>query len=115
MPDEEVHLRPSRPPTEAEHRFARAVVGVLRFSLDFLAGSAFLAGAAAFARGTWVLLFGNPHEATAPDGFCVGLSVASILLVVLSLLIRAVKWVKWASMTKPVRSEHDGDRRDFDP
>jgi hypothetical protein len=114
MSDEEVPLHPSRPPTEAEHRFARAVVGVLRFLLDFLAGSAFLAGVAAFVRGVWILLFGNPHEATSPDGFCVGLSVTSILLVALSLLIRAVKWVRWASGTKPARREHDGDWRDFD-
>jgi hypothetical protein len=115
MSDEEVHLHPSRPPTEAEHRFARAVVGVLRFSLSFLAGSAFLAGIAAFVRGTTLMLSGRTGDVTPLDGMCVVWSVLAMLLVVLVLIAYAVKWVRWASGTKPDQREHDGDWRDFDP
>jgi hypothetical protein len=113
MPDEDVPLHPSRPPTDAEHRFARAVVGVLRFSLSFLAGAAVLAGIAAFARGATLLLSGRAGDVTPLDGICVVESVMLTFMVALELLIRAVEWVRWASGTKPARREHDGDWRDF--
>jgi hypothetical protein len=114
MPDEEVHLHPSRPPTEAEHRFARAVVVVLRFLLDFLVGSAFLTGVAAFVRGAWVLVIGGINPGSARDGLCAGWAGMVIGFTAIELLIRAVKWVRWASGTKPDRREHDGDWRDFE-
>jgi hypothetical protein len=115
MPDEEVHLHPSRPPTEAEHHFARAVVGVLRFLRDSAAVVAFLSGVAAFARGTTLLLSGRAGDVTSRDGMCVVWSVVVMLLVVLASSACAVEWVQWASGTKPAKGEHDDDWRDFEP
>jgi hypothetical protein len=115
MPDEEIHLHPSRPPTEAEHRFARAVVGVLQFLLSLLAVAAIFAGVAAFVRGAMVLLSGRVGDATSLDGMCVIWFVVAMILVALSLFVYAIEWVKWASGTKPAGGDHDGDWRNFDP
>jgi hypothetical protein len=115
MPDEDVHLHPSRPPTEAEHHFARAIVGVLRFLRDSAAVVASLAGVAAFARGATLLLSGRAGDPTVISGLYMLWTAIVAVIGVLILLVYIVEWVKWASVTKPVWREHDGDWRDLEP
>jgi hypothetical protein len=115
MPDEEVHLHPSRPPTEAEHRFARGIVTFLRVILAFIVIVAGVAGAIGFAVGVSVPIVGETRPGSTCDGLCAGWAVMVIGFTAIELLIHAVEWVKWASGTKPARREHDGDWRDFGP
>jgi hypothetical protein len=114
MPDEDVHLHPSRPPTEAEHRFARGIVTFLQVILAFVFIAVGAAGAVGFAVGVSVLVVGESHPGSARDGLCAGWAVLVMGVTAILLLAYAVEWVKWASGTKPARREHDGDWRDFD-
>jgi hypothetical protein len=115
MPDEEVHLHPSRPPTEAEHRFARGIVTFLQVILVFILIAAGAAGAIGFAVGVSVMVIAETKPGSALDGLCAGWAGMVIGFTAIELLIRVVKWVRWASGTKPARREHDGNWRDFGP